>query len=502
MREYLLAAGVMTGNSLDTADLVLTKFETDGSLLDLCALSLPFPRALSDALRALRQCVNECGGGMRRAVEVYATRCASSPYPSFDALEEGYTKFVADGVAALRRRAETLPRWNELGPIDLVGAHGQTCAHVPPSIAKSNDPVSVYTVQIGDGQKLADRTGITVVYDLRSDDIMNGGEGAPLAPLHHKHLAEHSKRLQQFPIAFCNAGNTGNISVISQRNDGRLVSLGWDSGPFNNYPDALMREEANQAFDRDGAVGRSGAVVPELLRLLFKRGVITRDGDNFLLRPPPRSSDPQWYVVLDELGGRKPVQGLTPSFADRLRTAEYFSAYSLFFSLTLLPESIAMPRFFALCGGGWKNPVIREHFAALLRADESQSPLLEEHRGPFAVVRKRIAAAGGSIEMHDTEHFGFDGTAMEARILADAAVSRVRGDPFTVPETSGASRPTVAGLIRFPRADRAAATPALREWLMHFGSEQLTLDRPEIFDRRWSRAAGGWYRRLKNAAAP
>ena len=118
--------------------------------------------------------------------------------------------------------------------IDAIGFHGQTCYHLPPSVAKN--VYDVNTLQIGSGQMLSDLTGIPVVFDFRSDDIMNGGEGAPLAPVHNQHLAKDLQQKGIFPVAFCNGGNTGNIAIIYEDK-----VVGWDVGPFNHFVDELVR---------------------------------------------------------------------------------------------------------------------------------------------------------------------------------------------------------------------------------------------------------------------
>ena len=188
----------MTGNSLDGADLVLTRFgRDDGAMVDLATHSVPFPEDLKDDLRAVRAAVNAAEGWVDQAV-------ADLGSAAFDRTLGRYTTLLAGAVADLRGLAGA--------DVDLIGLHGQTCAHRPPSIAGAG---GAYTVQLGDGQGLADRTGITVVDDFRSDDLMAGGEGAPLAPMHHRHLAEVARARGRFPIAFCNGGNTGNVSVIS-----------------------------------------------------------------------------------------------------------------------------------------------------------------------------------------------------------------------------------------------------------------------------------------------
>ena len=71
---------------------------------------------------------------------------------------------------ATRAHAEAL---SEFEDVNLIGFHGQTLAH---------EPRGRGTLQVGDGNGLAQALGLPVVWDFRSDDVAMGGEGAPLAP--------------------------------------------------------------------------------------------------------------------------------------------------------------------------------------------------------------------------------------------------------------------------------------------------------------------------------
>ena len=469
MRNHLHAIGTMTGNSLDGADLVLTRFGlNDGSIKDIQAHSVPFPADLRQELRAVRSAVERAEG----RVDLLARA-------EFGPTLERYTALLAGAVADLRAMADE--------SVDLIGFHGQTCGHRPPSIAGEGG--EAYTVQLGDGQALADRTGITVVFDFRSDDLMAGGEGAPLAPSHHERLAHLARSRGIFPVAFCNAGNTGNLSLISaDRRSGEPQSRGWDTGPFNHFPDHLMRREAGQPCDLDGAVGRGGAIHLGLLAVLFDSAAVTADGRNFLLCPPPRSADPEWYRFPPELPGEVPVNGRVVPFADRVRTATYFASYAFVHALSWIPAAIEPPTHFAVSGGGWRNPLCLADFRNLLAGNSDQAPILPAHAATFDRLRVWTTRA----QVEPSSVLGFDPTAMEARIFADAAVCRVRGEPFTRPETTGVTNPTVCGIIRFPDGERSRATPALRAWLDYFGTEGATFDPPGTFDGRWSRASAGW----------
>ena len=464
MRDYLNAVGIMTGNSLDGVDVVLTKISQTGEMLDLQAAHRPFSKELSADLRSLRSAIIAAKGTITEAEVAGKANAVHAQY--LDCIEQAVRSVVKNASEG----------------VDLIGFHGQTLAHQPPS-AKAG---RAYTVQLGSGQELADRLGIAVVSDFRSDDIAAGGEGAPLAPMHHARLAQSLKSKNYFPIAFCNAGNTGNITLVSESSGnatsrGTLGSfLGWDAGPFNHFTDLLMQREAGLECDKDGALGRTGKVQLAVLRALFERGAVTNIKENFFLKPIPRSSDPQWYVVPKELESGAML-------ADRVRTAEYAAAYVLFHSLHLVPETLSMPSCFALSGGGWKNPVCFEDFRNLVIGNISANPVLDEHKDLFQQITKRIRATG-PITVELSDHYGIDATSMEARIFADAAVCRIQGLPFTRPEVTGVSNPTVCGVISYPKRNATLASKTLQEWLAHWNSAGLTIDQRRESSAIWSRA--------------
>ena len=295
--------GIMTGNSLDGVDIVLTGFE-NGRITDLGGFSKPYSRSLTEKMLRLRARIREEGGRMERLVE-----------DGFSlAVIDEYTSLVAETVNTF------LPRSGcRREDIAALGFHGQTCDHFPPSIA-GGEPA--YTVQVGNAGLLADLTGIPVICDFRSDDIMAGGEGAPLAPVHNLHIAGDLRNKGVFPVAFCNAGNTGNISVITEDKDGKNVVRGWDVGPFNHYTDYLVRTYKGQPYDDGGRLAAGGRIVPELLRDLFDNAAVDGIGRNFYLQTPPKSSDPSWYRLTESLNCRH------YSFADTLRTALHLKSFS------------------------------------------------------------------------------------------------------------------------------------------------------------------------------
>jgi hypothetical protein len=183
-----------------------------------------------------------------------------------------------------------------------------------------------------------------------------------------------------------------------------------------------------------------------------------------------------------------------------LRTAEYFAAYVFYFSLKWIPPEVPIPTCFALCGGGWNNPICRDDFETLLRGEFDRHPVISEHKEVFAQISERLKASGRSIEVALADQFGFSGQYMEARLFADAAVCRIMGVPFSRPETSGCRTPTVLGIIRFPHGRPELASDNLKRWLSKYDSAHLTLDDTKLFDGRWSRATRGWHSRTQKVS--
>ncbi len=104
-----------------------------------------------------------------------------------------------------------------------IGAHGQTIRH---------RPELGYTMQLLDGARLAERTGLTVVCDFRSADVAAGGQGAPLVPAFHadafgaaRHTAGHRehRRHRQRQRRRARAQTLGLRHRAGQRAARRLV---------------------------------------------------------------------------------------------------------------------------------------------------------------------------------------------------------------------------------------------------------------------------------------
>ena len=76
---------------------------------------------------------------------------------------------------------DCLEKWEvKAESIDLIASHGQTIYHAPLALHQQT-AFGNATLQIGDGDEIAVRTGIITISDFRQKHISGGGEGAPLA---------------------------------------------------------------------------------------------------------------------------------------------------------------------------------------------------------------------------------------------------------------------------------------------------------------------------------
>ena len=131
--------------------------------------------------------------------------------------------------------------------IDLIASHGHTVFHRPEEL---------YTLQIGDGEIIANECGLIVVSDFRTKDVALGGQGAPLVPIGDWHL---------FPefSACLNLGGFSNVSFDANNGD----RLAYDISPVNIVLNEIVRK-LGKDYDDKGSLAKSGKIIPELFENL------------------------------------------------------------------------------------------------------------------------------------------------------------------------------------------------------------------------------------------
>lgn len=365
-----LYIGLMSGTSVDAIDAALVRFDNRDSRLHaecLHALAQPWDDELRQRLLMLGQ-----------GVDVY----------SIDELGElDHEVGAAFAVTANRLIDEAKI---DRTKVSAIGSHGQTLRHRP--YAKSP-----FTLQIGDPNIVAERTGITTIGDIRRRDMAAGGHGAPLLPALHSALLHDANEDR----AVLNLGGIANVTLLPAIGDG---VRGWDTGPANALMDIWCERHAGERYDRDGAMAASGQVDPLLLDRLLD--------DPWFATPPPKSTGREHFHMRwleARLRGRESPTDVQATLAE-LSTRTVAAALN-----STLPNVQRV----LVCGGGAHNPVLMAKLA--------------EHL-PQAKVE--------SVARH-----GIDPDHVEAIGFAWLARQTMLGFPGNLPSVTGARGPRVLGAI-------------------------------------------------------
>jgi len=404
-----VAAGLMSGTSMDGIDGALIITDGEGFIKEIGSYSLEYNREFKSLLKDCEQSVKENAGNLSKAESTFNKKNKSIKF-----------KAVIDKSTALHFQViqDLLKETGYRGKsIDLIGYHGQTLFH---------RPANGITIQVGNGQSLANQTGITVVYDFRSNDVKHGGQGAPFAPLYHRALAIQCSLA---PTVVANCGGISNITIIDSEEKDLYA---FDCGPGNILIDRYVQLKTGETMDQDGIYGSSGKVNEVVLKALQQKSLRLEDGSNYLDKTPPKSLDVNDQKLIPELDAL--------SLQDGCATLEAFTAECIVNSLDGL--ALPIPKLWVLAGGGWNNKVITRELETRLR-------------------RK----LGQDIRIQQADKVGLNSKALEAQIFAYLAVRALRELPLSLPGTTGVPKPLTGGRIIFPQGDINKASRAVRAYI-------------------------------------
>ena len=122
----------------------------------------------------------------------------------------------------------------DLPGIDLLGLHGHTVIH---------RPENKISWQLGNGYLITEGVEIPTVTDFRTEDVQNGGQGAPLVPFGDFVL------FNEFD-ACLNLGGIANISLKGSQ-------TAWDICPCNQVLN-FFAGKLGRLFDEGGNLARTG----------------------------------------------------------------------------------------------------------------------------------------------------------------------------------------------------------------------------------------------------
>ena len=373
MNKIYTALGTMSGTSLDGIDFSIIETDGEDYLNIISSEYLEFSNNLKDRISNLKlkiKSTDEC-----RAI------IKSKEYKE---LSREITLLHYEGIQTIITHVHKIP-------IHVVGFHGITLWH---------KPEDKFTHQLGDPLLLKKKFNkhshlkkSSLIFDFRKNDILNGGQGAPLTPLYHRAIMKHLKLVDPRLIV-----NIGGIINVTYLNRGNIFST--DIGPGNCLIDKWIKKNFNKNFDKDGKISLEGRVNKIIANNFLNRLSIFKKQKNV-------SYDTSDFD-LSEFKKLSPKNGAT--------TLSYISAKTILNYAKNLDVKIII-----LCGGGRHNQAILN----ILKDDK------------FKII---------SIDELDFG-IGRQGDFIESQAFAYLAIRSYLNLPISFPETTGVREPCNGGTI-------------------------------------------------------
>jgi anhydro-N-acetylmuramic acid kinase len=380
-KEEKLVVGLMSGTSMDGIDAALVRIKGSGFETKVEVIKfICFPYESSLLLR----------------LENVGTSGLTS-----DVCE---LNFLVGQAFAKAARAVIQEAGFSTCDIDLIGSHGQTIYHNPPS-SKKGVPS---TIQIGELDVIAEGTGITTVGDFRTRDMAAGGEGAPLVPYVDYLLFYNSAKVS---IAQ-NIGGIANATVVTENIEDVIA---FDTGPGNMLMDKVvsLATDGKDKYDKDGKLASQGLVNKGLLQKLLSLP--------FFAQLPPKSTGAELFGNEKAQELYSLVKNKTISLNDLMATLLELTTESIALSY----ERFILPKWkisqVILSGGGARNPVLVER------------------------LKKRLS----SVTFSTSDDYGIPLDAKEAVAFAILANELISGNFTNLPSVTGAKRRVPLGKIVF-----------------------------------------------------
>ncbi len=271
---------------------------------------------------------------------------------------------------------------NKIDPkeIDLIAFHGHTILHAPEE---------KITWQIGNPHLLAHTTGINVVADFRTNDVVLGGQGAPLVPIYHFYLLHRS-------TAVLNIGGISNITSFQEDEESiEAFDVCFGNAPF----DDLMQKKLGLDFDRGGEISASGNIDFVIADRILQNEIFHKK--------PPKSFDRDDFSFI-----LSPINSL--KIEDALATFAYMHAKAVQISLEFLSRR---PKEILVCGGGRKNAAI------------------------MGEMRRWLSG----VEIKEIEEAGLNGDTIEAEAFAFLGIRHLLRLPISFQNTTGVKSSAACG---------------------------------------------------------
>lgn len=298
MRDFKVI-GLMSGSSLDGIDIAYVNFSHDNKRWFFQIVesgNVPYPQywkeKLSDAFNKSEQELKE--------------------------LDIEYGRYLGIVTKKFIEKYELEPR--------LIASHGHTIFH---------RPEERYTLQIGNGQEIANATGIMTINDFRTEDVEKGGQGAPLVPIGDRHL------FADYPICL-NIGGIANVSY--EVNSKRIAYDICIANQLLNY----LANKLGYDYDNNGSFARQGSVDKALFDYL--------NSNPYYEQSSPKSLGREFF----EHDQHKVIDASCLNTRDILATATEHIAYQIAKSTNSIEKTKML-----ITGGGAKNNFLIERITKL-----------------------------------------------------------------------------------------------------------------------------------------
>lgn len=361
MNKNFYSLGLMSGTSLDGIDASIIKSDGEQFIEFIDDLYLKYDDKLKIKIRKITDLCSSKDDFKRFSKEIKR-------------LEKEITMKHVKACKLIIKKNKNIK-------IDLIGFHGQTIIHKP----EKN-----FSVQIGDYKLLSKLTKIAVVSNFRKNDILNGGQGAPLTPIFHKLILK--KINKSLPSAIINIGGISNITYLD--NYDKLIS--FDTGPGNYLIDTWVKANTKKEFDNKGLLAQKGKPNNNIITSYLK--------DEYYKKKYPKSLDTKNFDL-------KKINKL--NFKDGCATLSM---------LTVKTISLAVKSFnnfinpIIISGGGRKNKFIINNIKKIIK-------------NPIELI----------------DEYGFDGDFIESQAFAYLAIRSYLKKFITFPSTTGVIKPSLGG---------------------------------------------------------
>ncbi len=366
-KKFFYSIGIMNGTSVDGIDISLIQSDGKNFIKPIFNKTYNYTKIFKNNIKNFLDQFN-----LEKVPELYNSK-------EFKIIDKKFSVFTSRKVISFLRDFDF-----SIKKVDLIGFHGQTIYH---------NAKRKISIQLGSGSKISEKLNLPVVSDFRTDDLLNGGQGAPLVPIFHQKI--FSKTRQNLSIV--NIGGISNLTLLI----GKEKVFSTDIGPGNRLIDDFCCKYFNREFDKNGELSSDGNFKTKLVDRWLRYKIFKRK--------LPRSYDSTDFKLKDFV------------------KEENYKKIDILSSLVFLSSKLIVnsndffgvkPGKIILCGGGARNKTLIKYLKNL--------------------CDKKIITS---------DKLGWSSDYIESQAFGYLAIRKLLNLHSTFPETTGVSTPTICGKI-------------------------------------------------------